>query len=159
MNCFSSVSNNELMKHSKAFPLSQLALGGHILMTNTSFASETHPPDLASILITAASLVVKAFYLFTHSSLLTVYFNQAKDRICKLVQNGVDSGARLLLDGRDIVVIPIFQLFIHLPAVLLYIVDAVPEVSVMCRFLSSKMAILSVQPFWLMLEVTWSVTR
>jgi len=29
---------------------------------------------------------------------------QAKDRICKLVQNGVDSGARLLLDGRDIVV-------------------------------------------------------
>jgi malonate-semialdehyde dehydrogenase (acetylating)/methylmalonate-semialdehyde dehydrogenase len=44
-------------------------------------------------------------YLFiTHGSFLTFYCNQAKDRICKLVQNGVDSGARLLLDGRDIVV-------------------------------------------------------
>lgn len=29
---------------------------------------------------------------------------QAKERICKLVQSGVESGARLLLDGRNIVV-------------------------------------------------------
>ncbi|VAH36955.1 methylmalonate-semialdehyde dehydrogenase [acylating], mitochondrial isoform X2 [Triticum urartu] len=29
---------------------------------------------------------------------------QAKDRICKLVQSGADSGARLVLDGREIVV-------------------------------------------------------
>lgn len=31
-------------------------------------------------------------------------FSQAKERICKLIQSGVDDGARLLLDGRDIVV-------------------------------------------------------
>ncbi|KAM3370451.1 hypothetical protein ACQJBY_018026 [Aegilops geniculata] len=29
---------------------------------------------------------------------------EAKDRICKLVQSGADSGARLVLDGREIVV-------------------------------------------------------
>lgn len=29
---------------------------------------------------------------------------QAKERVCRLVQSGVDSGAKLLLDGRDIVV-------------------------------------------------------
>ena len=29
---------------------------------------------------------------------------EAKERICKLIQNGVDSGARLVLDGRNIVV-------------------------------------------------------
>ncbi|XP_062187138.1 methylmalonate-semialdehyde dehydrogenase [acylating], mitochondrial-like [Phragmites australis] len=33
-----------------------------------------------------------------------VISKQAKDRICKLVQSGADSGARMLLDGRDIVV-------------------------------------------------------
>ncbi|MCO5597328.1 hypothetical protein L7F22_051404 [Adiantum nelumboides] len=31
-----------------------------------------------------------------------VISKQAKDRICKLVQSGVESGARLVLDGRDI---------------------------------------------------------
>ncbi|KAK4776264.1 hypothetical protein SAY86_004952 [Trapa natans] len=31
-------------------------------------------------------------------------FTQAKERISKLIQSGVDDGARLLLDGRDIVV-------------------------------------------------------
>ena len=29
---------------------------------------------------------------------------EAKERICKLIQNGVESGARLVLDGRNIVV-------------------------------------------------------
>nr|GMD02833.1 methylmalonate-semialdehyde dehydrogenase [acylating], mitochondrial [Ipomoea batatas] len=33
-----------------------------------------------------------------------VISKQAKDRICKLIQSGVDSGAKLLLDGRNIVV-------------------------------------------------------
>lgn len=33
-----------------------------------------------------------------------VISKQAKDRICKLVQSGVNSGAKLLLDGRNIVV-------------------------------------------------------
>nr|XP_016468906.1 PREDICTED: methylmalonate-semialdehyde dehydrogenase [acylating], mitochondrial-like [Nicotiana tabacum] len=33
-----------------------------------------------------------------------VISKQAKERVCRLVQSGVDSGARLLLDGRDIVV-------------------------------------------------------
>lgn len=33
-----------------------------------------------------------------------VISKQAKDRICNLIQSGVDSGARLLLDGRNIVV-------------------------------------------------------
>ncbi|KAF7003868.1 hypothetical protein CFC21_019146 [Triticum aestivum] len=33
-----------------------------------------------------------------------VISTQAKDRICKLVQSGADSGARLVLDGREIVV-------------------------------------------------------
>ncbi|KAK4799968.1 hypothetical protein SAY86_025333 [Trapa natans] len=33
-----------------------------------------------------------------------VISKQAKERICKLIQSGVDDGARLLLDGRDIVV-------------------------------------------------------
>ncbi|XP_068656048.1 methylmalonate-semialdehyde dehydrogenase [acylating], mitochondrial [Aristolochia californica] len=33
-----------------------------------------------------------------------VISKQAKHRICKLIQSGVDSGARLVLDGRDIVV-------------------------------------------------------
>ncbi|XP_062082674.1 methylmalonate-semialdehyde dehydrogenase [acylating], mitochondrial [Humulus lupulus] len=33
-----------------------------------------------------------------------VISKQAKERICNLVQTGVDSGAKLLLDGRDIVV-------------------------------------------------------
>ncbi|PRQ24227.1 putative methylmalonate-semialdehyde dehydrogenase (CoA acylating) [Rosa chinensis] len=28
--------------------------------------------------------------------------SQAKERICNLIQSGVESGARLLLDGRDI---------------------------------------------------------
>ena len=105
-------------------------------------------------------MVIKALYLFiAHGSLLTFYCNQAKDRICKLVQNGVDSGARLLLDGRDIVVISILHLFIRLPVVLLYIVATNPEICEMCRFRSLRMAILLVQPFWLMLKVTWSVTR
>ncbi|XP_010530660.1 PREDICTED: methylmalonate-semialdehyde dehydrogenase [acylating], mitochondrial [Tarenaya hassleriana] len=33
-----------------------------------------------------------------------VISKQAKERICRLIQSGVDSGAKLLLDGRDIVV-------------------------------------------------------
>ncbi|XP_076934791.1 methylmalonate-semialdehyde dehydrogenase [acylating], mitochondrial-like [Bidens hawaiensis] len=33
-----------------------------------------------------------------------VISKQAKERVCRLVQSGVESGARLLLDGRDIVV-------------------------------------------------------
>ncbi|XP_072951656.1 uncharacterized protein [Typha angustifolia] len=33
-----------------------------------------------------------------------VISRQAKDRICRLIQSGIDSGARVLLDGRDIVV-------------------------------------------------------
>ncbi|KAG9440166.1 hypothetical protein H6P81_020331 [Aristolochia fimbriata] len=33
-----------------------------------------------------------------------VITKQAKSRICKLIQSGVDNGARLILDGRDIVV-------------------------------------------------------
>lgn len=33
-----------------------------------------------------------------------VISKEAKERICKLIQNGVDSGARLVLDGRNIVV-------------------------------------------------------
>lgn len=37
--------------------------------------------------------------------------SQVKDRISRLVQSGVDSGARLLLDGRNIVVfIPMLSL-------------------------------------------------
>jgi len=168
--------------------------------------------SLTLILIRVASLVIKALYLFiAHGSLLTFYCNQAKDRICKLVQNGVDSGARLLLDGRDIVVISILHLFIRLPVVLLYIrcvhlvsqptsqhycslilnqhqppatsqsavlfshnksapaishsqvntaiVATGPEICEMCRFRSLRMAILLVRPFWLMLKMTWSVTR
>ncbi|XP_010933526.1 methylmalonate-semialdehyde dehydrogenase [acylating], mitochondrial [Elaeis guineensis] len=33
-----------------------------------------------------------------------VISRQAKDRICRLIQSGIESGARVLLDGRDIVV-------------------------------------------------------
>ncbi|CAL9077081.1 unnamed protein product [Musa acuminata var. zebrina] len=33
-----------------------------------------------------------------------VISRQAKDRICKLIQSGVESGARVVLDGRDIVI-------------------------------------------------------
>uniref|UniRef100_UPI001CB91541 methylmalonate-semialdehyde dehydrogenase [acylating], mitochondrial n=1 Tax=Erigeron canadensis TaxID=72917 RepID=UPI001CB91541 len=33
-----------------------------------------------------------------------VITKQAKERVCRLIQSGVESGARLLLDGRDIVV-------------------------------------------------------
>ncbi|KAK9053430.1 hypothetical protein SSX86_030064 [Deinandra increscens subsp. villosa] len=33
-----------------------------------------------------------------------VISKQAKERVCRLIQSGVESGARLLLDGRDIVV-------------------------------------------------------
>jgi malonate-semialdehyde dehydrogenase (acetylating)/methylmalonate-semialdehyde dehydrogenase len=33
-----------------------------------------------------------------------VISKQAKERICRLIQSGVDDGAKLLLDGRDIVV-------------------------------------------------------
>lgn len=49
-------------------------------------------------------------YPVNQVSLLMKYFvliilqPQAKDRICKLIQSGVDSGAKLLLDGRNIVV-------------------------------------------------------
>ena len=38
---------------------------------------------------------------------------QVKDCICRLVQSGVDSGARLLLDGRNIVVHCLFLSFIR----------------------------------------------
>ncbi|KAI9176997.1 hypothetical protein LWI28_009708 [Acer negundo] len=38
------------------------------------------------------------------SDLGPVISKQAKERICRLIQSGVDSGARLLLDGRNIVV-------------------------------------------------------
>lgn len=31
-------------------------------------------------------------------------YEQAKDRICRLIQSGIESGARAVLDGRDIVV-------------------------------------------------------
>ncbi|XP_078180943.1 aldehyde dehydrogenase 6B2 [Carex rostrata] len=33
-----------------------------------------------------------------------VITKQAKDRICRLIQSGIDSGARVVLDGRDVVV-------------------------------------------------------
>ncbi|KAJ3670161.1 hypothetical protein LUZ60_010485 [Juncus effusus] len=33
-----------------------------------------------------------------------VISKQAKDRICRLIQSGIDSGARLVLDGRDVLV-------------------------------------------------------
>jgi malonate-semialdehyde dehydrogenase (acetylating)/methylmalonate-semialdehyde dehydrogenase len=39
-----------------------------------------------------------------HADLGPVISKQAKERICKLIQSGIDNGARLLLDGRDIVV-------------------------------------------------------
>ena len=36
--------------------------------------------------------------------LICFVYSQVKDHIGRLVQNGVESGARLVLDGRDIVV-------------------------------------------------------
>jgi hypothetical protein len=50
------------------------------------------------------------FSFFSIYPVLTVYYQQAKERICKLIQSGADNGARVLLDGRDIVVI-LVQLF------------------------------------------------
>lgn len=43
-----------------------------------------------------------------------VISKQAKERVCRLIQSGVDSGARLLLDGRDIVVFFATFCFFHL---------------------------------------------
>nr|CAB3452203.1 unnamed protein product [Digitaria exilis] len=51
----------------------------------------------------ASGLVVNSG-MVNDADLGPVISRQAKDRICNLVQNGVDSGARLLLDGRHIVV-------------------------------------------------------
>ena len=36
--------------------------------------------------------------------LIFFLYSQAKDRTCRLVQSGVENGARLILDGRNIVV-------------------------------------------------------
>ncbi|WVZ62224.1 hypothetical protein U9M48_011991 [Paspalum notatum var. saurae] len=51
----------------------------------------------------ASGLVVNSG-MINDADLGPVISRQAKDRICKLVQSGVDNGARILLDGRDIVV-------------------------------------------------------
>uniref|UniRef100_A0A453D1B1 methylmalonate-semialdehyde dehydrogenase (CoA acylating) n=2 Tax=Aegilops tauschii subsp. strangulata TaxID=200361 RepID=A0A453D1B1_AEGTS len=51
----------------------------------------------------ASSLVVNTGTA-NDADLGPVISRQAKDRICKLVQSGADSGARLVLDGREIVV-------------------------------------------------------
>lgn len=42
--------------------------------------------------------------LITKFALEYFFHSQAKERICQLIQSGVESGARLLLDGRNIVV-------------------------------------------------------
>uniref|UniRef100_A0A0D9WWD5 Aldehyde dehydrogenase domain-containing protein n=1 Tax=Leersia perrieri TaxID=77586 RepID=A0A0D9WWD5_9ORYZ len=51
----------------------------------------------------ASSLVVNSG-MASDADLGPVISKQAKERICKLVQSGADNGARVLLDGRDIVV-------------------------------------------------------
>jgi malonate-semialdehyde dehydrogenase (acetylating)/methylmalonate-semialdehyde dehydrogenase len=51
----------------------------------------------------ASSLVVNSGAA-NDSDLGPVISRQAKDRICKLVQSGIDTGARIVLDGREIVV-------------------------------------------------------
>ncbi|XP_057496716.1 methylmalonate-semialdehyde dehydrogenase [acylating], mitochondrial-like [Actinidia eriantha] len=40
----------------------------------------------------------------SNADLGPVISRQAKDRICRLIESGIDSGARLALDGRDVVV-------------------------------------------------------
>lgn len=49
------------------------------------------------------------FVIIMNSVLLHLFINciysQAKERVCRLVQSGVESGARLLLDGRNIKVL------------------------------------------------------
>ena len=49
--------------------------------------------------------------LLVYVHLIFFLHPQAKERICKLIQNGVDSGARLVLDGRNIVVLFICFMF------------------------------------------------
>ena len=49
--------------------------------------------------------------LLVYVHLIFFLHPQAKKRICKLIQNGVDSGARLVLDGRNIVVLFICFMF------------------------------------------------
>uniref|UniRef100_A0A1D1Y6W8 methylmalonate-semialdehyde dehydrogenase (CoA acylating) n=1 Tax=Anthurium amnicola TaxID=1678845 RepID=A0A1D1Y6W8_9ARAE len=51
----------------------------------------------------AKSLKVNAG-IESETDLGPVISRQAKERICSLIQSGIDSGARLVLDGRDIVV-------------------------------------------------------
>nr|AAC03055.1 methylmalonate semi-aldehyde dehydrogenase [Oryza sativa Japonica Group] len=51
----------------------------------------------------ASSLVVNSG-MASDADLGPVISKQAKERICKLIQSGADNGARVLLDGRDIVV-------------------------------------------------------
>lgn len=51
----------------------------------------------------ASGLVVNSG-MANDADLGPVISRQAKDRICNLVQSGVENGARILLDGRDIVV-------------------------------------------------------
>lgn len=43
-----------------------------------------------------------------------IFSTQVKDHICRLVQNGVESGARLVLDGRSIVVFICYFLLVAL---------------------------------------------
>ncbi|XP_048559281.1 methylmalonate-semialdehyde dehydrogenase [acylating], mitochondrial isoform X1 [Triticum urartu] len=55
-------------------------------------------------LVKRASNLVVSSGTANDADLGPVISTQAKDRICKLVQSGADSGARLVLDGREIVV-------------------------------------------------------
>lgn len=41
------------------------------------------------------------FYLFI---IIIIFVSQAKEQICKLIESGAESGARIVLDGRNIVV-------------------------------------------------------
>ncbi|CAN4111988.1 unnamed protein product [Withania somnifera] len=65
-----------------------------IKISQTSYSMA--PPPFKFSSISFWTDVFPLFYLFSRS--------QAKERVCRLVQRGVDSGDKLLLDGRDIVV-------------------------------------------------------
>ncbi|KAF8378731.1 hypothetical protein HHK36_030080 [Tetracentron sinense] len=55
-----------------------------------------------------AACVASVYFLL----LLTWFLNpQAKERICRLIQSGVENGARLVLDGRNIMV-PVYLLYL-----------------------------------------------
>ena len=56
-------------------------------------------------------LLLLLLLLLVYVHLIFFLHPQAKERICKLIQNGVDSGARLVLDGRNIVVLFICFMF------------------------------------------------